>query len=248
MLWLGKWLKILVAWLDLAILTLWMLLLALLPPSWVKGFYPVWFHRWCRCFVRALNVDLRLYQQHKAPLPDHYVLIANHPSAFEDVGIPALFPVRSLAKMEVKDWWLVGRIAVAAGTLFVQRESSESRKAAQQALIDVVRAGANICIYPEGGCKGRRVAPRFFNGPFVASFETGVPILPVFLHYEAQQAFEWGPGEHLLQKMWRILTSPNNRANCYVFDPINPTHFSSAEAMKEHAHRLYMEWQKRYLI
>ncbi len=44
---------------------------------------------------------------------------------FEDIGIPAVFPVHSLAKIEVRDWWLVGRISVASGSLYVERESKQ---------------------------------------------------------------------------------------------------------------------------
>lgn len=246
-LWFLRLLRLISGWLDLALYTLFLLVLAALPKPLVKPIFPALFHAWCRTFVRALRVELRLFQQHGKPLPKQYILIANHPSAFEDVGIPALFPVRSLAKEEVRDWWFVGRIAEAADTLFVKRESADSRQAAQQALIDAVKSGSNIALYPEGGCKGRRIAPRFFNGAFVTAKSTSVPLLPVFLHYEAQEAFEWGPNEHLLQKMWRIMNAPNPRANCYVFDPINPDDFPTADALKAHVHALYLNYQKRFL-
>lgn len=235
-----------IALVDFVLFTLLMLGLALLPRPLVRAAYRVVFRPWCRSFVRALGVDLRLHQHYRGALPSHYVLIANHPSAFEDIGIPALFPVRSLAKLEVADWWFVGRVAVAAGTLFVRRESSESRKAASQALIDAASAGDSVALYPEGGCKGRRLGGRFFNGAFVASFESGTPILPVFLHYHAQETFEWAD-QHLLVKLWQIATASNPRADYHVFEPIDPGHFSSAEAMKDHAYRLYQAWQKRFL-
>ncbi|HSC78781.1 MAG TPA: lysophospholipid acyltransferase family protein [Chitinolyticbacter sp.] len=246
MLWLLARLRLIVAWIDLALFTLFMVLLALLPLSWL-GVYPRLFHAWCRCFVRALNVELRLHQHHARALPQHYILIANHPSAFEDVGIPALFPVVSLAKIEVRDWWLVGRIAAAAGTLFVQRENKDSRQAAQAALVEAVRAGHNIALYPEGGCKGRRLWNHFLYGAFTVSLETGVPIVPVFLHYEAQQAFEWADDETLLQKIWHIVTSPNPVANYHVFDAFDPADFVDREAYSAHVYRCYQGWQQRFL-
>ncbi len=236
----------LVAILDFVLFTLLLLVLALLPLRLISPLFRPLFHAWCRAFVRALGVELKLHQHYRGHLPRHYVLVANHPSAFEDVGIPALFPVRSLAKIEVADWWLVGRIAVAAGTLFVKRESADSRKAAGQALVDAARAGDCIALYPEGGCKGRRLAGRFFNGAFIASFESGTPIVPVFLHYQAQEEFEWAD-QNIFLKLWQIATARNPRADYHVFEPIDPHHFDSAEAMKEHAYRLYQGWQKRFL-
>jgi len=239
-------LRRLIALVDLCVFTLFISAAALLPRPVARRLYRVCFAPWCRSFIRALDVSLELHQHYVGPLPKQYVLIANHPSAFEDIGIPALFPVRSLAKAELAHWWVVGRIAVAAGTLFVKRDSSESRKAATGALIDAVRQGDNLALYPEGGCKGRRIAGRFFNGAFIASFETGVPILPVFLYYPAQAAFEWD-NQHLLTKLWEIAISPNRRAEYHVFDPIHPAHFESPEAMKDHAYRLYQAWQRRFL-
>ncbi|MFC4158744.1 lysophospholipid acyltransferase family protein [Chitinimonas lacunae] len=236
----------LLALLDLAAASLLMVALAPLPAPWLRRFYRPLFRAWCRAFIRALGVELRLHQHLRRPLPQQYVLIANHPSAFEDLGIPALFDARSLAKAEVADWWLVGRIATAADTLYVRRESAESRKTATLALIEALCRGDNIALYPEGGCKGRRLSGRFFNGAFVASFETGVPILPVFLHYQAQADFEWGD-QHLLRKIWEIATISNPRADYHLFDPIDPRHFDSAEALKEHCYRLYLQWQARFL-
>ncbi|MDN3576031.1 lysophospholipid acyltransferase family protein [Chitinimonas viridis] len=232
--------------LDFVLYTPVLLLLAQLPHGVIRRIYPPFFHAWCRAFVRALGVELRLHQHYRGQLPKHYVLIANHPSAFEDIGIPALFPVRSLAKAEVADWWIVGRVAVAAGTLFVKRESSDSRKAATQALIDAARSGSCLALYPEGGCKGRRLGGRFFSGAFIASFESGTPIVPVFLHYQAQEAFEWAD-QHLLSKLWQIARSPNPRADYHVFEPIDPRNFDTPESMKDHAYRLYQGWQKRFL-
>src|SRR5690349_16107806 len=74
--------------------------------SWLpwRGKHPVarLFNAWCRCFVRALGVDLRLHQKNLKRLPARYILVANHPAAFEDIGIPALFDVISLAKLQVQ--------------------------------------------------------------------------------------------------------------------------------------------------
>jgi 1-acyl-sn-glycerol-3-phosphate acyltransferase len=231
---------------DFLALTLLALLAALPPRALHRHYYPRLFHAWCRSFVRALDVDLRLYQHYPGKLPARYILIANHPSAFEDIGIPALFKVRSLAKAEVADWLLVGRIATAAGTLYVERESSESRKAAGEALKTAAVQGDCIAVYPEGGCKGRRLASRFFNGAFNASFESGVPILPVFLHYPAQEDFEWAD-QSLLRKIYEIATSRHRRADYHVFAPIDPRGFESAEAMKAHCYALYLGWQARFL-
>lgn len=234
-------------WIELAVFTAVLYMLAFLPKAWLRGWYFRLFRRWCSFFVRALGVDLRLQQKNRHPLPQQYILIANHPTALEDVGVPALFPVYSLAKEELKKWWWVGRINIAVGTLFVQREDPESRKAAFASLEAEVREGRNIALYPEGGCKGRRLFSSFRYGAFKVSMKTGVPILPLFLHYESQDDFEWCSPQTLLHKFWHFMTTRNNRANYYVYDAIDPKQFKSVEEYNEYVYNLYLAWQARYL-
>ena len=60
-------LRLLFHWLDLAFFTLVLYLLSFLPKAWLRGFYPRLFWSWCRCFVRAQDVDLRLHQKNVRP-------------------------------------------------------------------------------------------------------------------------------------------------------------------------------------
>jgi lyso-ornithine lipid O-acyltransferase len=231
---------------DFIALTAVLWLLAWLP--WPGRRHPVacLFGAWSRAFVRALGVDLRLQQKNLKALPGRYILIANHPSAFEDVGIPALFDVVSLAKVQVADWFVVGRISRAAGTLYVDRDDPESRDQAIEVMVNTLQAGQNICLYPEGGCKGRRLFHEFKSGAFEVSMRTGVPIVPVFLHYEAQDDFEW-LGQTLPDRIRQMLFTVNNRANYYVFDPLEPKDYADKYAMKAAAYAKYTEWNAKYL-
>jgi 1-acyl-sn-glycerol-3-phosphate acyltransferase len=246
MLSLFRLLRKIAGWLDLAAFTALMYLVSWLP--W-RGVHPAarLFHAWCRTFVRAIDVDLRMHQKYREPLPGQFILIANHPGALEDIGIPALFNVVSLAKWEVQDWFIVGRINKAAGTLFVDRENPDSRRQAIEQMVNAVKAGHSVALYPEGGCKGRRLFSEFKSGAFEVSLRTGVPILPIFLHYEAQEDFEWLSPDTLLDKIWHMATSRNRRANYYVFDPLDPKDYADKYTMKAAAYALYVQWDKKYL-
>lgn len=236
----------LLGWLELAVLTLTLYLIALLAQSPLGPWYRHLFQAWSRAWVHALGVDLRLHQKNHRPLPKQYLLIANHPSAFEDIGIPALFDVDNLAKIEVRGWWIVGRIAAAAGTLFVDRASRESRRAATEKIAAVLGAGRSVALYPEGGIQGKRLHDHFRYGAFEVSLSTGVPILPVFIHYEAQDDFHWG--EQTLPRMiWDLMRCRNNRANYYVYDAFDPAEFNDKEHYNQVVYSRYQEWQRKYL-
>lgn len=237
---------LMLGWAELLFFTLFMYALSYLRGAWRNPWYRRLFHAWCRTWIHALGVDLRLHHKNKHPLPERYLLIANHPSSFEDVGIPALFDVDCLAKEEVRDWWLVGRISAAGGTIFVKRESRTSRGAAAEAIRAHLAAGRNVALYPEGGIKGPRLQPAFRYGAFAISLDTGIPIVPVYLHYEAQHDFHWGP-HSLISNMRNIMAARNNRANYYVFDAIDPTWFDDKISYSEHVYHLYEHWQARFL-
>jgi 1-acyl-sn-glycerol-3-phosphate acyltransferase len=242
----GRAIRVLVGWLDLALHTFVMWALALLPRCWTTHWYPGLFPAWCRSFVRALRVDLRLHQHQRTPLPQRYLLVANHPSAFEDIGIPALFPVDSLAKEAVRDWWVVGRIAERAGTIFVQRSDKPSRREAADRIVHELLRGRCVAIYPEGGCQGRRLARRFHYGAFDIARRAGVPVVPVFIHYEAQECFEWLQ-QSLPRKILEIATAPNRRAHYHVFEPFWPEDYEGVCHFHDVVYAQYLSWQRRFI-
>jgi 1-acyl-sn-glycerol-3-phosphate acyltransferase len=235
-----------VIWLLLIILSIILYLLSHMPRAFSGRYYHYLSRLWCKIFVRALDVELKLVNNNTQPLPQQYILIANHPSALEDFGVPSLFDVYPLAKAGVRDWIILGRISDYAGTIYVKRGSAGSRKTAKQALADAVQSGKNIVIFPEGGCKGARIYEKFHTGAFEISLQTGIPIVPVFLQYIDQKAFAW-LGESLPKKLWQIFLTNNNKVNYYVHDAIHPDRFSDKESYAKYAHSLFLEWQKEYL-
>ncbi len=244
---LRKTLWLLICWLELAVFTLVLWLLAWLPRPLTGRWYHRLFRWWSAFFVRALGVELRLHEKNLRPLPKQFILIANHPSALEDVGITSLFDVYPLAKEGVRGWWLVGRINEAAGTIFVVREEKDSRQQALATLEQALAQGHSIAIFPEGGCKGRRIYSQFQAGAFDLSLRTGLPLLPVFLHYEAQDTFEWRDPQTLVDKMWHFMTSRNNRANYYLYDAIYPEGYTDKKVYAEAVRQQFLAWQTRYL-
>lgn len=237
----------LLGWLEWLLLTVILYVFSWLPETpHPRQWYVVLFSYWCRAWVHALGVELFLHQRNKKDLPKQFLLVANHPSAFEDIGIPALFNVHSLAKIEVKSWWIVGRISAAAGTLFVQRESKTSRANASQQIAQRLKMGENVALYPEGGVKGKRLHSDFRYGVFDISLKTNIPILPVYLHYESLDDFYWG-NEHLMQKIIHFMFTKNNRVNYYVYDAFDPNDFDDKVSYCNAVYAKFKHWEEHHL-
>jgi len=235
-----------VFWSILFIASILLYIFAYLPRSFSGHFYHYLARLWCRLFVLSLNVKLCLVKKHQQPVPEQFILIANHPSALEDFAIPALFDVYPLAKTEVRDWFILGRISDYAGSVYVDRENSRSRYTALQSLASAVELGKNIVIFPEGGCKGKRIHTEFKTGAFEIALRTGIPVLPVFLHYLDQDAFVWRD-ESLIKKLWQIFRAKDKRANYYLHDAISPSGYSNKLEFAEAVRQKYLDWQRDYL-
>ena len=130
--------------------------------------------------------------------------------------------------------------------MFVPRDSPASRKEATERILRTLEEGRNLALYPEGGIKGKRLHYRFRHGVFSISLKTGIPVLPVFIHYEAQDDFHWS-NQTLPRKILELMMARNKRANYLVFDVFRPEDFSDKESFGQAVYQRYLSWQKKYL-
>lgn len=233
--------------LDFVIITTVVFLMSLFPKKLTRPFMPKLFRLFCWSFIRFLGRTPCIHESFTPPLPKRYILISNHPSGYEILLLNALFAVTPLAQAGVRKWLFFGRIAEATGTIFVNRDNKNSRSSAKETCIKAVKDGHNVLIYPEGGCYGRDITP-FKQGAFNISLETNIPILPVYIQYEAENTYEWGWEDNLIQHLFKMLRSVNKHAHCYIFNPIYPNHFPDAETFKDHVFQLYKNWQQRFKL
>ncbi len=109
------------------------------------------------------------------------VIITNHGSYLDTVAsyitVPHLF--KTLAKKELLKIPVMGPIFLTSG-IMVDRSSKESRKASFERMVNAVKGGTSILIFPEG-TQNRTPEPlqEFYDGAFRLAIEAQVPILPI---------------------------------------------------------------------
>lgn len=111
----------------------------------------------------------------------NHMFVANHQST---VDICALFraipvPVRFLLKQEMTKVPFVGWYAKAMGMVFIDRSNRRAATAFLKQSAQVLRDGANLCIFPEGTRSLTGVVAPFKGGAFQAAIDGGVAVVPV---------------------------------------------------------------------
>lgn len=162
------------------------LLLALLVGAYWQPYRPRvrWAVRhWIGILMRLLNVHCEV---RGAPAAGTVFLISNHVSWLDIPLIAWQRQVHFLSKAEVRDWPLIGWLAVAAGTLYIRRGGGESARKGEE-IADHLRADRTVLVFPEGtttdGLGVRRFFPQLFRAPALA----GVPIQPLAIRYLDEQ-------------------------------------------------------------
>jgi 1-acyl-sn-glycerol-3-phosphate acyltransferase len=125
--------------------------------------------RFCRavCAIIGIRVEARGALPSSAPR----FVVANHVSWTDIIALASLYPFVFLAKREVASWPVLGLLARLQGTVFVERGAKQDVARVNDALADVLRAGGDLVVFPEGtSSEGAKVLP--FRSAHFAPLET----------------------------------------------------------------------------
>ena len=107
------------------------------------------------------------------------LLVANHVSWLDVVVLLAYAPARMLAKREVRSWPLVGRIAGAMGTVFIDRDRPRQLPHTVAAVAGALADGGVVAAFPEGTTWCGRTGGPLRPAVFQAAIGAGATIAPV---------------------------------------------------------------------
>jgi 1-acyl-sn-glycerol-3-phosphate acyltransferase len=173
---------------------------------------------WARAVLRAVGVRLSA----RGPIPRHRaLLVANHISWLDALAILAVAPSRLLAKRDVRGWPVIGPMASAAGTIFVDRSRPRTLPGTVAEVAAALRGDATVAVFPEGttGC-GAGVGP-FRPAMFQAAIDAGARVVPLTLRYtEAGAAFVGD--ESLYASVRRVLAAPALRVTVTAAPALHP--------------------------
>jgi 1-acyl-sn-glycerol-3-phosphate acyltransferase len=136
--------------------------------------------RWSRQLLEGLGIRLLT-----AGTPTGGgLLVANHVSWLDIVAIDALAPATFVSKDDVLHWPVVGWLSRRVGTLFIERGSRAAAARTKEQMIDELRRGSRVVVFPEGTTGfGDHVLP-FHGALFQSAIDAGSRVAPVLIRYE----------------------------------------------------------------
>jgi acyl carrier protein len=133
-----------------------------------------------RVTCRALGISIAV----DGELPDSarpYVIASNH-SSFIDGLVLYVFlesPVTFVSSTDMEHQFLLGRIMRGFGCVFVDRGRAERSAASVEILLDTIRSGKHVLIFPEGSISAQPGLRVFHLGAFETATSSNCPIVPV---------------------------------------------------------------------
>lgn len=160
-----------------------------------------------RLFMRCAGIDYHCV----APevVSNHQGLIfCNHTAFIDTLMVLCLTPARFLSTKGVRKLPVIGQIAVALETIFVNRRSQDARAASRTEIAEALRERKYppLVLFPEGTIgPGHTLLPLRY-GAFEIAQQEGVPILPCALYYEPLSIVTWYESHATLPAMaWQLV-------------------------------------------
>ena len=161
------------------------------------------------------------------PLRDPVLFVANHTSWIDIELLHSQRAACFVAKAEIASWPLVGWLAASGGTIFHRRGSNHSLATVMQVMVDRLRGGRSVAVFPEGGTGHNGVLRVFHARIFQAALDADVPVQPVALRFArgGRRVIDAGfrERENFMQNFLRLLGEAPLDAEVHFLEPVPAT-------------------------
>ncbi|MEZ5484534.1 MAG: lysophospholipid acyltransferase family protein [Lysobacteraceae bacterium] len=189
---------------------------------------------WSRGLCAIFGMRVRTIGQ---PLPGGTLFVANHVSWIDIEVLHATRMMGFVAKSEISRWPLVGWLARRGGTIYHQRGSNESLSGVLHQMVQRLRDGLGVGVFPEGGTSDGRRVRTFHARIFQAAVVASSPVQPVALKFgndiESQAWVAFGPKESFLANFLRLLGGRGMRVDVHYLESLPAGFEGGRRAMAE---------------
>jgi 1-acyl-sn-glycerol-3-phosphate acyltransferase len=158
------------------------------------------------------------------PLADPVLFVANHTSWLDIELLHSQRAACFVAKAEIASWPLVGWMAARGGTIFHRRGSNHSLASVMALMVERLREGRSVAVFPEGGTGHNGVLRVFHARIFQAALDAEVPVQPVALRFARQGRRVIDAGfrddETFMGNFLRLLGEPPLDVEVHFLEPV----------------------------
>lgn len=122
-----------------------------------------------------------------SPIDETALYVSNHLSFTDPIATCLHLNAFVIAKAEVANIPFLSKGAELTGVIYVKRDSKESRSNTRKALVDTLKSGKNILVYPEGTVSQDSLILPYKTGAFREAVANGFPIVPIMISYRDQK-------------------------------------------------------------
>ena len=167
---------------------------------------------WSLQFLALWGIHLRVQGQPVAAGPA--LLVANHISWLDILVIHAARYCRFVSKSDIRDWPMVGTLATAAGTLYIERSRRKDALRMVRDMAQALQEGDVLAVFPEGTTSdGLNLLP-FHANLIESAVAAQAPVQPLALRFVDARTGEptlapcYIGDDNLIASVWRTLTAP----------------------------------------
>ncbi|HKP87084.1 MAG TPA: lysophospholipid acyltransferase family protein [Blastocatellia bacterium] len=136
---------------------------------------------WCRLIAMTIGARIRVHGSHNVSPDGNYVYMANHSSLIDTPAMFACLPYqfKIMAKKELFYIPFMGWHLWSSGNFQVDRGDGRKTARSLRRVIEGVRAGKSLAVFPEGTRTPDGHLQEFKAGAFKIALRAGAPIVPV---------------------------------------------------------------------
>ncbi len=136
---------------------------------------------WC---IPALNIHVELIGN---PSKHPALYVCNHRSFADPIIICRYVPAFVIAKAEVKHYPIINWGAELTGVIWVNRQDQLSRTQARGTMVETIKQGYNVLVFPEGTVAVDSNPLPFKKGSFIEAAQNQIPVIPMAIEFRSKK-------------------------------------------------------------